>query len=277
MNLNVADEGPSNPHSAPASKINFEVPHAARIWNYWMGGKDNYQVDRVAGDAVSAVYPDIVTMAKQSRQFLIRVVLFLAGEAGIRQFLDIGTGLPTMQNTHEVAQQIAPESRIVYVDNDPLVLAHARALLVNTTPEGVTTYVDADFHDPDLIISDARNVLNPSQPVAVMFMGVLGYVVDLDEMRSIVARVMDAVPSGSYLVLWDGTATGEAIVKGGTTLAESGAIPYNLRSPEQIGQCFEGLEMVDPGLVPITQWRPDTLEVGKVEPIDAYGAVARKP
>lgn len=273
----MADERFPDPNSALASMIQFDVPHAARIWNYWMGGKDNYEADRAAGDAVAEVYPDIVTMATQSRQFLIRAVRFLAGEAGIHQFLDIGTGLPTMENTHEVAQRVAPQSRIVYVDNDPLVLVHARALLVNTTPEGVTTYVDADVHDPDLIISDARNVLNFSQPVAVMFMGVLGYVVDFDQMRSIAAQMMAAVPSGSYLVLWDGTRTGDAIVEGGEKLAESGAIPYNLRSLEQIRQCFEGLEMVDPGLVPITQWRPDTTQVGKVEPIDAYGAVARKP
>ncbi|MCA1704547.1 MAG: SAM-dependent methyltransferase [Actinobacteria bacterium] len=273
----MADEQSPDQHSELASKINLNVPHAARVWNYWMGGKDNYEVDRAAGDAVAEVYPDIVTMATQSRQFLIRAVRFLAGEVGVHQFLDIGTGLPTMQNTHEVAQGIAPESRIVYVDNDPLVLVHARALLVNTTPEGVTTYVDADLHDPDLIISDARNVLNLTQPVAVMFMGVLGYVADFDEMRSIVARVMATVPSGSYLALWDGTETGEAILEGGEKYAESGAIRYNLRSPEQLGQCFEGMEMVDPGLVPITQWRRDTTEVGKVEPIDAYGAVARKP
>lgn len=272
----MADERFPDLHSALLPKLNFDVPHAARIWNYWMGGKDHYEADRAAGDAVAEVYPDIVTMATQSRRFLIRAVRFLAGEAGIRQFLDIGTGLPTMQNTHEVAQQIAPESRIVYVDNDPLVLVHARALLVNTTPEGVTTYVDADIHEPELIISDARNVLNFNQPVAVMFMGVLGYVVDFDEMRAIVARVMVAVPSGSYLALWDGANTGEAVIEGGAKLAASGAVPYNLRSPEQIGQCFEGLEMVDPGLVPITQWRSDTTEFGKAELIDAYGAVARK-
>ncbi len=273
----MANEQSPGPGSDPASKIKFDVPHSARIWNYWMGGKDNYPVDHEAGDAVAEVYPDIVTMAVQSRQFLIRAVRFLAGEAGVRQFLDIGTGLPTMQNTHEIAQQIAPESKIVYVDNDPLVLAHARALLVNTTAEGVTTYVDADVHDPGVIIADARNVLNLSQPVAVMFMGVLGYVADFDVLRSIVARVMAAVPSGSYLALWDGTDTGDAIIEGGVKLAETGAIPYNLRSLEQLGRCFEGLEMVDPGLVPITQWRPDTAEVGRVEPIDAHGAVARKP
>jgi O-methyltransferase involved in polyketide biosynthesis len=156
------------------------------------------------------------------------------------------------------------------------VLAHARALLHNTTPEGVTTYVDADFHNPELIISAARNVLNFTQPIAVMFMGVLGHVTEFDEVRSIVARVMAAAPSGSYLTLWDGTendAAREATAK----YAETGAVPYHLRSPAQLGQCFEGLEMVDPGLVPITQWRPDTVDVGTVTPIDAYGAVACKP
>ncbi|MEZ0075373.1 SAM-dependent methyltransferase [Planotetraspora sp. GP83] len=270
-------DGPYEPGVESALKIRSDVPHAARIWNYWMGGKDNYEVDRVAGDAVAEVYPDIVTMARQSRQFLVRAVSFLAGELGMHQFLDIGTGLPTMQNTHEIAQRLVPESRIVYVDNDPLVLTHARALLVNTTPEGVTTYVDADLHDPDLIIADARNVLDFTKPIVVMFMGVLGYVANFGELRSIIARVMGAVPSGSYLVAWDGSNTGEAINEGGEKLAETGAIPYNLRSLEELGQYFEGLELVDPGLESITLWRADPAEVGDAKPIDAYGAVARKP
>jgi S-adenosyl methyltransferase len=223
------------------------------------------------------VFPGIANLAVQSRQFLIRVVRFLAGEAGMRQFLDIGTGLPTMQNTHEVAQQVAPESRIVYVDNDPLVLAHARALLRNTIPEGVTTYVEGDFHDPELIIADARNVLNFNQPIAVMFMGVLGHVATIVEMRSIVARVMNAVPSGSYLALYDGTDTDGAFVELCEKYTATGGVPYTPRSPEQLGQCFEGLELVDPGLVPITLWRPSASEIGSVEPICNYGAVARKP
>jgi len=273
----MADERSLVPHTTLTDKINFDVPHSARIWNYWMGGRDNYEVDRIAGDAWIAMNPDIVTMAKQSRQFLIRVVRFLAGEAGMRQFLDIGTGLPTLQNTHEVAQAIAPESRVVYVDNDPLVLTHARALLHNTTPEGVTTYVDSDVHDPDLIIADARNVLNFNQPIAVMFMGILGHVANHDEVCSIVARVMAAVPSGSYLAMYDSTDTSEAVREAQAKYDETGAVPYVLRSPKQIGQRFEGLEMVDPGLVSITQWRPDNVEVGNVEPIDVYGAVARKP
>jgi hypothetical protein len=257
--------------------IDFSTPHAARIWNYWMGGNDFYDADRAAGDAVAAVFPDIVRMAKLSRGFLLRTVTYLAAEAGIRQFLDIGTGLPTMQNTHEVAQHIAPESKVVYVDNDPLVLAHARALLVNTTPEGVTTYVHADYHDPELIIADAANVLNPTEPTAVMFMGVLGYEPDFDVVRSIVGRIMDAFGSGSHLVLWDGTNTTAESVEGSRRLAQAGGAPYIVRSPEQLSTCFEGLAMVEPGLVPIPTWRSVDPEVGAMKPLDAYGAVARKP
>ncbi|MET8053983.1 SAM-dependent methyltransferase [Streptosporangium sp. NPDC005286] len=257
-----------------AAKIQPQIPHAARIWNYWMGGKDNFEADRTAGDAVAAVYPEIVTMAAQSRKFLIRVVHHLAAEAGIDQFLDIGTGLPTMQNTHEVAQQVMPHARIVYVDNDPMVLVHARALLRNTTPQGVTAYVDGDYHEPELIVEDARNVLDFTRPIAVMFMGVLGYVEDFAVMRSIVSRVMDAVPSGSYLVLWDGTDTGVTVNEGSEKLAESGAVPYYLRRLDQLAECFADMELVEPGLVPITRWRPDTDDAPW---IDAHGAVARKP
>lgn len=259
-----------------ARRLDAGVPHAARMWNYWMGGKDNFEADRAAGDAVAEVYPDIVTMAVQSRRFLVRVVHHLAAEAGIDQFLDIGSGLPTMQNTHEVAQAAAPTSRVVYVDNDPMVLAHARALLTDTTPEGVTAYVDADYHEPDVILTDARNVLNLERPVAALFMGVLGYVTESAEMRRIVDEVVRALPSGSYLVLWDGTNTGEAVVEGGEKLTDSGAVPYELRSPDELSACFDGLEIVEPGLVPITSWRPDA-EDGRIPSIDAYGAVARKP
>jgi hypothetical protein len=250
------------------------VPHAARIWNYWMGGKDNFAADRAAGDGVAQVYPEIVLMAQQSRRFLIRVVRYLAAEAGVRQFLDIGTGLPTMQNTHEVAQEIAPESKIVYVDNDPMVLAHARALLVGGTDEGVTTYVHADYHEPEKIIAEASKNLDFGQPVAVMFMGVMGYEPDLDVVRSIVGRTMAEAVSGSHLVLWDGTDTTPAVVEGARKLAESGGVPYILRSPEQLESCFAGLTMVEPGLAQITRWRPDDPDA---ERIDAYGAVARKP
>jgi hypothetical protein len=264
----------TNPDEDPSAQLQPEHPHAARMWNYWMGGKDNFAADRAAGDAVAQVYPEIVIMAQQSRRFLIRVVRHLAAEAGVRQFLDVGTGLPTMQNTHEVAQRIAPESRIVYVDNDPMVLVHARALLVGATAEGATTYVHADYHDPEKILAEAAKTLDFQEPVAVMFMGVMGYEPDLDVVRSIVGRMMDEAASGSHLVLWDGTNTTPAVVEGAEKLAESGGVPYILRSPEEIASCFEGLTMVEPGLVQITQWRPDDADV---ERIDAYGAVARKP
>ena len=262
---------------APTVEIRYDIPQSARIWNYWMGGKDNFPIDREAGDAVIAVNPGIVAVAKQSRQFLIRTVSTLARDLGIRQFLDIGTGLPTLQNTHEVAQSIAPDARIVYVDNDPVVLAHARALLSNTTPEGVTDYVSADFHDPELIVSDAHNILNFTKPIAVMFMGVLGHVERFADMLAIVRRVLEAVPSGSYLLLWDSTSTSDD-VRAGREMQAVKQIPYELRSLDQLAQCFEGLEMVEPGLVSITEWRPDPHELGNpVTSVDAYGALARKP
>jgi hypothetical protein len=273
MNDTPASTQPET-EQAPSPDVDITQPHAARLWNYWMGGKDNFAADRIAGDYVASVYPDIVTMAKVSREMLVRQVTFLAGEAGVTQFLDVGAGLPTMQNTHAVAQRVAPESRVVYVDNDPLVLVHARALLADTTPEGVTAYVLADYNDPEAIIADSRNVLNYNEPVAVMLMGVLGYVEHLETRRSIVDRLMEALVSGSYLALWEGAATGEAVVAGGEKLAEAGAVPYYLLTPDELVQQFEGLEMVEPGFVELTQWRPDTDDV---QHIDAYGAVARKP
>ena len=175
----------------------FEKPYSARVWNYWLGGKDNYEVDRTAGDGVIAAYPEITTIARQSRQFLIRVVEHLARDAGVRQFLDIGTGLPNMQNTHEIAQAVAPESKIVYVDNDPNVLLHAHALMANTTAQGATAYLDADVHDPEAIVTKARATLDFDQPVAVLLFCILGLVTDADEIYAIVSRLMQAVPPGS--------------------------------------------------------------------------------
>jgi hypothetical protein len=272
----MVTEEPAAGEGVP-SVIDTTVPHSARVWNYWLGGKDNYQVDRDAGDAFAGVYPGIFTLARQSRQFLIRAVRHLVTRAGVRQFLDIGTGLPTMDNTHQVAQRAAPDCRVVYVDNDPLVLAHARALLVNTTPEGVTTYIDADLSEPDDVVAGARNVLNFNQPIGVMFMGVLGHIADYEESRSIVARVMAAVPAGSYLTMWDDTATSEAVVAANEGYAETGAVPYLPRTVEQVQGYFEGLELVDPGVVPVSLWRPDPTDIGAPEPVTGHGAVARKP
>ena len=193
----------------PFPEIDITVPHSARVWNYWLGGKDNYAVDRAAGDQYRELFPQIVDAARAARYFLARAVRFLAGEAGVRQFLDIGTGLPTVDNTHEIAQRVAPDSRIVYVDNDPLVLAHARALLTST-PEGTTDYIDADLRDPATILSSATETLDFSQPVGLFLIGVLGHVPDDDEARSIMRRLLDALPSGSYLALADSINVGDA-------------------------------------------------------------------
>ncbi len=171
---------PEEPDDTAGTAIDTSVPHSARIWNYWLGGKDNYAVDREAGDQFSAIFSQIVDIARADRDFLGRVIRFLAAEAGVRQFLDVGTGLPTADNTHEVAQRVAPGSRVVYVDNDPLVLAHARALLTSSS-EGTTNYVDADMRDPGNVLEEAAKWLDLTQPVALTLMGVLGHVIDYAE------------------------------------------------------------------------------------------------
>ncbi|TDC85589.1 SAM-dependent methyltransferase [Actinomadura sp. 7K507] len=254
-------------------RIDTSVPHSARIWNFLLGGTDNYPVDRQAGEQVFAVFPGMVDMVRQSRLMLRRVVRYLAGEAGIRQFLDIGTGLPTADNTHEVAQRAAAESRIVYVDNDPLVLTQARALLTST-PEGVTAYIEADVRDPETILAEAARTLDYDEPVALMLMGVLGLVGDYDEARSIVRRLMAALPSGSYLAVYDGTDADPAYVEAIRAYnAGSGAVPYTPRTPEQITGYFDGLDLIEPGVVPVTRWRPSQDDVPTVS---CSGGVARK-
>jgi hypothetical protein len=273
----VTDGSPTSGQPTAPPEIDTSVPHSARIWNYWLGGKDNYPVDRAAGDQFGAVFPGIVDVTRASRQFLIRAVRFLAGEVEIRQFLDIGTGLPTAENTHEVAQRVAPESRIVYVDNDPVVLIHARALLASSG-EGRTAFVDADLHDPDKILDAAAETLDFTRPIALMLMGILGHVTDDDESQSIVKRLLDALASGSHLVLCDGTDTNPAGVAAQEQYNQSGAVPYRLRSPAQLTGFFNGLELVEPGVVSVSQWRPDPDAVGGLPAaVDAFGGVGRKP
>ena len=264
----------------PPPQLDTSVPHSARIWNYWLGGKDNYAVDRAAGDQFLATFPDIAVVARATRAFMGRAVRYLAGEAGVRQFLDIGTGLPTFNSTHEIAQQVAPESRIVYVDNDPVVLLHAHALL-KSNPKGATDYLDADLRDPEAIVAGAAKTLDLSRPVAVMLLGVMGHVTDDGEAQAIVARLMDLMPSGSYLVLSDGTNVihadqGQAAQD---DYNDSGAVPYCLRTPAQLGHFFDGLDLVEPGLVSCPRWRPvvSSVEGGAPAEIDAFGAVGRKP
>jgi hypothetical protein len=267
-------DGRPNPDQEALSKIDTTVPHSARIWNYWMGGKDNYEVDRIAGDAYREVAPNIETMARASREYLIRTVTFVAGELGIRQFLDIGTGLPSYDNTHQVAQRVAPESRIVYVDNDPLVLRHAQALLTST-PEGVTNYIDADLHEPEKIVEAASRILDFDQPVALMLMGILGHIQDYEEAKSIVRTLQAALPSGSYFVHYDSTDTDAALKQAQQGYDDTGAVPYVLRSPEQITAYYEGLELIEPGIVSCPLWRPAPGTTP--EPTDVHGGVARKP
>ncbi|GAA0926530.1 SAM-dependent methyltransferase [Pseudonocardia zijingensis] len=256
-------------------EIDITTPHSARIWNYWLGGKDNYQADREAGDEFLAIYPGQRDKARACRHFLSRAIRYLANEAGVRQFLDIGTGLPTANNTHEVAQQEAPESRIVYVDNDPLVLAHARALLTSS-PEGVTTYIDADLHDPERILDEATKTLDFDQPIALILLGVLGHVQDYDEARSIVKRLLARLPAGSYLVQCDGDDTSEAYIAALERYRDRSEVPYNVRSQDELAAFYEGLEVVEPGLVPIQLWRPEPNIFGEPPAVAEFGGVGLK-
>jgi O-methyltransferase involved in polyketide biosynthesis len=256
------------------SQLDVGVPHSARVWNYWLGGKDNFAADRATGDQVLKAYPQIVEVARASRAFLARVVGHLAGEVGIRQFLDIGTGLPTANNTHEVAQRVAPSSRIVYVDNDPLVLTHARALLTSS-PEGATDYIEADMRDPGTILRKAARTIDLTRPVAVMLLGIVGYIADYEEARTILRRLIDAVPSGSYLVVNDGTRARQADIEANRTAQQAG-LQYHLRSPEDFAGFFDGLELVEPGVVSTPRWRPETGTMDDQPELAVFCGVARK-
>lgn len=261
-----------------ADRLQSHVPHSARVWGYLLGGKDNYPADRQAGDMILKMFPDIAVLARLQRYFLARAVGFLAGEAGVRQFLDIGTGLPTVDNTHEVAQRIAPESKIVYVDNDPLVLVHARALLTST-PQGAAAYIDADVRDPEAILTRAADTLDFSQPVALTMLGIMGQIPDSDDPWSIVNRLLDALPPGSYLALSDGTDTNQALNEAIAVYNANSASSYHLRSPDQIARYFEGLELIEPGVVTTAKWRPELTDVGGTPPevdVDAICGVGRK-
>ncbi|TLS43651.1 SAM-dependent methyltransferase [Streptomyces montanus] len=258
-------------------KLRTRVSHSARIWNYWLGGRDNYQIDQEVGDHILTVVPEIPRSAIADRQFLARAVSHLAGEAGIRQFLDIGTGLPIVDNTHEVAQRVAPTSRIVYVDNDPVVLSHARALLTST-PEGATDYIDADVHAPDTILQGAARTLDFSQPIAITMLGILNFVLDTDEAQSIVHRLLDAVPSGSYLVVSHPTTEvdGPAMTQAVRYWNSQGSAPMTLRTREELLRFFDRLDLADPGLVTCSRWRPDA-SPDEIVDVTHFCGVGRKP
>jgi S-adenosyl methyltransferase len=253
----------------PDTRYRPAEPSLARLWDYYLGGKENFLADRHVADQVIAVFPDIVDIARGNRAALERVISFLA-HGGIRQFLDIGTGLPTQRNVHEVAQEIVPDARIVYVDNDPVVLAHARALLTSN-PHGRTTYLDLDVHNPAAILDHAAETLDFTQPVAVIMFGVLGSAVaDTQVARDIVGTLVSALAPGSSLAIED-TIRGDADV-GAAVAAQQGPV-YHLRDLEEIRSFFDGVELLDPGLVPTALWRPDE-HAGKTT--SSYCGVARK-
>jgi hypothetical protein len=252
------------------------VPSPARMWNYWVGGKDHFAADREAAARIQAAMPGLPAIARSVRAFLIDIVHSLTVDYGVRQFLDIGTGLPTADNTHDVAQRAAPESRIVYADYDPVVLTHARALLTST-PEGKTDYIQADLRDTDAILTAAARTLDFSQPVAVLLLAVLHFIPDADDPYGIVKKLMDAVPAGSFLVVCHAPSDinpGE-IAEMTRRYNESGAEQMRPRSHEEIMRFFEGLEMIPPGLAPLSGWLPPD----RADPRSgsAVAGVARKP
>ena len=258
--------------------MNTDVPHTARIWNYWLGGRDNFAADRAVGDQVQRFLPDIVASARADRGFLQRSVRHLTADAGIRQFLDIGSGLPTADNTHEVAQRIAPESRIVYADNDPLVLAHARALL-HSSPEGVTDYIAADARDTATILAQARRTLNFDQPVAVLLLGVLNFISDDAEAYGIASGLMAAMPPGSYLAIAHPTLEirPEESAAAARQWNATATPPITLRHKAGMLRWFDGLDLLEPGVVTCTKWRPDPGDPAADTDVYQFGGVARKP
>jgi hypothetical protein len=257
--------------------IDTSVAHPARVYDYWLGGKDNFAADREAAERVLAVTPGLRWRVQANRRFLARAVRYLAGEAGVRQFLDIGTGIPSANNTHQVAQEVAPDARIVYVDNDPIVLSHARALLTSG-PQGATQYVHGDVRDPGPIIESAAETLDFGQPVALMLIGVLHLIQDSEDPWGIVAWLMAQLPAGSYLAISHPAidiAPGQAEAQ--RRYNERVSTPQTLRDRDQVARFFEGLELVEPGLVYVHAWRPGEFETAPEGATSAWGGVARKP
>ncbi|WP_214404249.1 SAM-dependent methyltransferase [Pseudonocardia lacus] len=251
-------------------------PHSARIWNYWLGGTDNTAADRAAGDAWLALNPEVVDVVRESRAFLGRAVETLARQEGVRQFLDVGAGLPAVENTHQIVQRTAPDAVVVCVDHEPEVVAHAERILADGAA-GATRFVDADILDPGGMLRLVGEHIDLNRPVAVLMMGVLGHIPDLDEARDLVRYVMDRTCPGSFLVAADGThvVVGEAVRKAGAEYADTGAVPYTTREPHEVESFFEGLEFLPPGCVPVSRWRPAPGD-GVPAAVDGFGGVGRK-
>jgi hypothetical protein len=262
-------------------KIDVTRPHPARMYNYFLGGKDHFAVDRQFAEQAQQGWGTIRTAARENRAFLGRAVKYLVASAGIRQFLDIGTGLPSANNVHEVAQAIAPECRVVYVDNDPLVLTHARALLTSD-PAGKTAYISADLRDPEKILADpaTRQTLDLGQPVALMLVALLHFVPDEDEPVRLIRTLLDALPAGSYVVASHATGEHSPEVREGAGRAYAqGGVRGALRTSEEFAQLvFDGLTMVDPGVVLVSDWRPEGSGTRPLpSEVNCYGGIGRKP
>jgi len=257
--------------------LDVTVAHQARVYDYWLGGKDNFQADRDAAEQAIRDYPAIVTGVQAQRAFLVRAVQYLTGPAGIRQFLDIGTGLPSANNTHEVAQAVAPETRVVYVDNDPLVLTYARALL-GSGPEGITDYLDADLRDTGAILEQAADTLDFTRPVALMLIGILQLISDSAEPYAIVRRLLDALPAGSWLALvHPASDVVPEVVTMARNLSKRSVVPTTLRTYAEVSRFFDGLELLPPGVVELGRWEPGAAAgPGAGQPIPAYCGLARK-
>jgi hypothetical protein len=280
-----------DPGGTPPLGLDVSTAHPARVWNYWLGGRDYFAADRVAGEQLNREFPHLAQTAQAERAFLVRAVRFLVGPARIRQFLDIGAGLPAGGNTHEIAQRIAPEAGIVYADNDPAVLVHARALLQNpmlaSTPEGVVSYVDADLRDVTAVLAGTARTLDLAKPVALIMLGILGHIDDYGAARSITSQLMDALPTGSYLAIADGVARSGPVDDAQQRYNDAAAVPYLLRRPDQLASFFDGLDLVEPGVVPCPRWKPDAsgapgtagapgADAGPADEAAVYCGMARK-
>jgi hypothetical protein len=266
---------------AAAPGIDVSVPHPGRIWNFWLGGREFSAADRAAGEAIGREFPHLPETARAERAFLVRAVRFLAGPARMRQFLDVGAGLPAGGNTHEIAQRIAPEARIVYADHDPVILMHAKALLgaptLASAPTGAVSYIDADLRDVAAVLAGTASTLDMTKPVALIMLGVLGYLDDFGAARSIVSQLMDALPTDSYLVIADGVAGDERTERAQQRYNEGAPWPYVLRRPDEVASFLGGLDLIEPGVVPCSGWRPDGRDGASGRPeVTAYCGVARK-
>jgi hypothetical protein len=258
------------------SEIDTSVPHIARVYDYWLGGKDNFAPDRAAAEAAMREDPNVVEGVRGNRAFLARAVRYLAGQAGVRQFLDIGTGIPAADNTHEVAQDVAPVCRVVYVDNDPIVLSHARALLTSE-PGGATAYLDQDLRNVGEIIHAAAGTLDFTKPVAVMLIGILHCIPDEDDPAGIIDQLMYAVPPGSYLAISHpaNDINSPGVRRLASRLNELMPVKLRFRSQAEVARFFDGLELVEPGLVRAPEWRPDS-DRDLENPAAVWAGVARK-